>query len=216
MRESIKNIDKLVQSKYLLKTNDFLVFKLCADGLYRVNGSDERKFQYDSYTFATLVDRFKFLPIAPEDIPYYDNLRDNLLMNTVVDIEVVEEEETEPDIIEDNELIIKYLNGDNNAIGKLFLKYQSKHKLNLSHHIRRNSLKLKLYKKTKESAFTIDDIIIESQIKIMSKIKSGRFGGDNFLAWSDKLIQKYYTQYIENELEKKKYLRDKTESAVGY
>lgn len=114
---------------------------------------------------------------------------------------------------QDNDIIIKYLRGDNNSIGVLFQKYYNIHKSSLI--LTLKNIGSVNGKKRKEDAMELDDFIIECQIKIMSKIKKGRFDGVDFKKWSSMLVQKYLVQYFVIQNRKKKFLMDKTQSFIG-
>lgn len=113
---------------------------------------------------------------------------------------------------EDNRIIIKFLEGDNNIIGKLFIKYEKYHKDTLKIFINKNKRKSTF--KRKEAVLTLEDFIIESQIKILGKIKKGRFNGIDFKSWTGNVMLNYLRQYF--QIERSKQLRDRTETFISY
>jgi len=155
------------------------------------------------------LDNIKFLRLAKGSA--YKPKYKNVFYTGQALIELINKNTTKSNS-EDNRLIIEYLNGNSNSIGKLFMKYQNAHKVGISIFLKK---KAKGYegKKRKENAMQIDDFIIESQMKIMTKIKNGRFDGKNFKAWSIKLMEKYIEQFFVKQ--SKKDLIDKTQTFIG-
>ncbi len=109
----------------------------------------------------------------------------------------------------DNDILIKWLNGDNNAIGKLMIKYQAFYEFKLNWMIQ------KMHKshaqKRKEAAITIQDIIMDASIMMMGKIKKGRFDGRNYKGWSGVVIARYFSEHLKRRREAD--LKDRVEVA---
>ena len=98
---------------------------------------------------------------------------------------------------EENKYIIEFLNGDKEAIWKLYEKCsismikQMKTLVGLNY--------MKTSKKRKESIKTYEDFAMEVFLKIIGKIKTGRFDGRKFINWSKIVARNYLAEHFRNE-----------------
>lgn len=112
----------------------------------------------------------------------------------------------------DNGIVIDFLKGNEAALWNLLNKYREMHKKHLQIYLKRN---VNQGKKRKESTFQLDDFITDCQIKIIGKVKKGRFDGIAFKAWSCAVMKSYLQRHFFIQKEKSKWLRDKTESFIN-
>lgn len=107
----------------------------------------------------------------------------------------------------DNDIVIDFLRGNDSAIWNLFLKYNDVYKAVLKKYLNEHSKNDS--KKRKESHLQLDDFIIEAQMKMINKIKKGRYCsiGGGFKSWSCHVIKHYFQRYL--EIQRNKELKDK-------
>jgi len=108
---------------------------------------------------------------------------------------------------EDNEWLVKFIEGDNQAFGRLVSKYQAAYLSAIKNESnRRNALLGKFNNQVSrrvksrnismgEAPLDFQDIVTEGLMSVMKAIKTGRFKGINFEDWSCKIMRNKWNDY---------------------
>lgn len=90
------------QPKYLLRRDDFSVFRLGPDGLYRLNNRKDTEQQYNWFRLEKLINIYGFIPIREQDVTRFEELHKAFLRETAAEPKVVVDDQLPSTIIIDD------------------------------------------------------------------------------------------------------------------